>query len=118
MNIEPWFKVGDGSGRDGHDGFKTVGVSAPSERWVNLWSSPTRRGLPPILKSYTLCTAALRSNVDRGQHGGWVGLYQVNIQVQARYRRRFRVLARGACATMMTHSMVAVRGATAGLCGC
>jgi hypothetical protein len=118
MNTEPWFKVGDGSGRDGHDGFKTVGVSAPSERWVNWWSSPTRRGLPPNFESYTLCTAALRSNVDRGQHGSWVGLYQVNIQVQAKYRRSFRPLARGACATMMTHPMSDDDGVTVGFVGC
>jgi hypothetical protein len=104
MNTQPWFKVGDGPGRDRHDAFKTVGVSAPSERWVNRSSSPVRRGLPPILKSYTLCTAALDPNVDRGQHPGWGPV--------------LRRAAGPTCATMMTHSMVAVSGATAGLCGC
>lgn len=99
------------SSRGRHDGFKTVGVSAPSERWVNWWSSPVRRGLPAILKSYTLCTAALDPNVDRGQHAGW-GRSTVGDGPCVGSR------SRAVCAPMMTHSMVTVRGATVGLCGC
>jgi hypothetical protein len=108
----------NGFGREVLDGFRQGGPSAPSERWVNLSSSQSRRGLPPILKSYTLCTAALRSNVDRGQHGGWVGLYQVNIEVQPGLGRQVGSLARGVCVSMMTHPMRVDDGVTVGFVGC
>jgi hypothetical protein len=96
MNTQPWFKVGDGSGRDGHDGFKTVGVSAPSERWVNLWSSPVRRGLPPNFESYTLCTAALTAGLHRD-----VDRYRSRFELQR--AGRWRVFERTARTTIVTH---------------